>query len=81
MMRDVGLIQKWESQFDPDTSPCYFSKKQQSKKQNGNNSKLLIRLTLKNLGGAFVVLMIGCLSALLIFGTEIIIHLVIKKFC
>ena len=54
----MGLIFKWQSEFEADTKPCYDS--------NGNNNRLakektkhkspLARLSLGNLGGAFAVL-------------------------
>ena len=71
----MGLIFKWQSEFEADTKPCYDS--------NGNNNRLakektkhskasLARLSLSNLGGAFAVLSVGILISALVFLVEML---------
>ena len=66
----MGLIFKWQSEFEADTKPCYDS--------NGNNNRLakekasLARLSLANLGGAFAVLSVGILISALVFLVEML---------
>ena len=71
----MGLIFKWQSEFEADTKPCYDS--------NGNNNRLakektkhskasLARLSLANLGGAFAVLSVGILISALVCLVEML---------
>jgi hypothetical protein len=74
ILREMGLIFKWQAEFEADTKPCYDS--------NGNNNRLakdktkhkssLARLSLANLGGAFAVLGVGILISALVFLVEML---------
>lgn len=71
MLHDVGLINFWEQQMIV-TRPCYNEKKT----NDGTHAKTkkLVRLTLGNLAGAFVLLAIGFLLSFIVFVLEIIVH-------
>ena len=58
---ETGLLNKWRQMYLPRENPCVANVK-------GNSPK--VRLTMKNLGSAFVLLMIGLLGALIVFILE-----------
>ena len=60
---ETGLLNKWRQMYLPRENPCVANVK-------GNSPK--VRLTMKNLGSAFVLLMIGLLGALIVFILEIL---------
>ena len=60
---ETGLLNKWRQIYLPRENPCVANVKHNSPK---------VRLTMKNLGSAFVLLMIGLLGALIVFILEIL---------
>ena len=68
-MREVGLVGLWERWHEPDVRPCYLQKQVHDKKKK-KQKKPLVRLTLTNLNGAFVLLGAGYLVSLLVFISE-----------
>ena len=67
-MREMGLVGLWERWHEPDVRPC-FPKSHHNKKKK-KKKKTLVRLTLTNLNGAFVLLAIGYLLSFLVFIRE-----------
>ncbi|EFX66413.1 hypothetical protein DAPPUDRAFT_263197 [Daphnia pulex] len=74
MLQETGLILKWEAEFEADTKPCHSNIKSNHAfgKTSDQQRAPLVRLSLANLAGAFVVLAIGCLISFLAFLTEIV---------
>ncbi|EFX82216.1 hypothetical protein DAPPUDRAFT_316861 [Daphnia pulex] len=68
-MQQIGLIDHWDSWFRPMPPQC-TGKPQIENKATGNK---LTRLNMKNLTGAFIVLLVGLSLSLLAFLCEIII--------
>lgn len=68
-MQQIGLIDHWDSWFRPMPPQC-TGKPQIENKSKGNK---LTRLNMKNLTGAFIVLLVGLSLSLLAFLGEIII--------
>ena len=77
MMAQAGLLEKWRHQYQP-KGPCLkASQKRAAENQKSNNSKnksTLSRLSLKNLSGAFVILVFGITFSVTFFIGEIIIN-------
>jgi hypothetical protein len=70
MLQETGLMFKWEAEFEADTKPCHSNVKSNHAFGKTNNQKApLIRLSLSNMAGAFVVLAIGCFISFLAFLT------------
>jgi hypothetical protein len=59
-LNDVGLIGKWYHDFYPKDTKCSRANR------NSRGKEPLIRLSLGHLSGAFVILLIGYLAALLV---------------
>lgn len=64
-----GLISSWLTRLEPNTRPCWNNDKGNSN-ANKSDKKPLVRLTLMNLTGAFLVLAVGSLVSVLAFLTE-----------
>ena len=64
-LRDSGLLMKWISDFIPNAHQCLDTGK--SKTQREQLAKGVESLALSRLTGAFALLLIGFLAALLIF--------------
>jgi hypothetical protein len=60
----IGLIDHWDTWFRPMPPQC------NGKPPNGNKTKKLSPLSLKNLTGAFLVLLIGLSLSILVFLIE-----------
>jgi hypothetical protein len=60
-LQEIGLVNFWDTWFRPMPPQCT------GKPQTGNKTKKLSPLSLKNLTGAFVVLLIGLSLSLLAF--------------
>jgi hypothetical protein len=60
---ETGLLNKWRQMYLPRENPCVTNVKQNSPK---------VRFTMKNLGSAFVLLMIGLAGSLIVFILEIL---------
>jgi hypothetical protein len=58
---ETGLLNKWRQMYLPRENQCVANVKQNSPK---------VQLTMKNLGSAFVLLMIGLAVALIVFILE-----------
>ncbi|EFX66430.1 hypothetical protein DAPPUDRAFT_332232 [Daphnia pulex] len=73
-MREVGLVGLWERWHEPDIRPCYLMQNHHSqtnkKKKKKKQKKPLVRLTLTNLNGAFVLLGLGYVISFLVFLKE-----------
>lgn len=75
-MREVGLVGLWERWHEPDVRPCdlqnhHHSQQQTNKKKKKKKKKKpLVRLTLTNLNGAFVLLGLGYVISFLVFLKE-----------
>jgi hypothetical protein len=73
-MREVGLVGLWERWHEPDVRPCYLqnhhSSQTNKKKKKKKQKKPLVRLTLTNLNGAFVLLGLGYVISFLAFLKE-----------
>jgi hypothetical protein len=74
-MHQIGIIDYWDTWFRPMPPQC--NGEPQSEKTNPNNK--VSRLNLKNLTGAFVVLLVGLSLSLLTFLCEIIISKLNRK--
>ena len=75
-MAQAGLLEKWRHQYQP-KGPCLKASQKRAAEQNSNNSKnssTLSRLSLKNLSGAFVILVFGITFSVTFFIGEIIIN-------
>ena len=70
-MREMGFVGLWEKWFEPDVRPCLLKNKKNQRKKK--QKKPLVRLTLTNLTGAFVLLGAGYIASLLVFVKEKII--------
>jgi hypothetical protein len=60
---ETGFLNKWRQMYLPRENPCVANVKQNSPK---------VRLTMKNLGSAFVLLIIGLAVALIVFILEML---------
>ena len=60
---ETGLLNKWQNMFLPRENPCLAKAKQNSPK---------VRLTIKNLGSVFILLIIGIAGAMIVFIFEIL---------
>lgn len=73
-MREVGLVGLWERWHEPDVRPCdlqnHHSSQTNKKKKKKKQKKPLVRLTLINLNGAFVLLGLGYVISFLAFLKE-----------
>ena len=69
-MREVGLMGLWERWHEPDARPCFLKNSNSKKKKKKKKKKPLVRLTLTNLNGAFVLLAIGYFVSFLAFIKE-----------
>ncbi|XP_046452815.1 uncharacterized protein LOC124200588 [Daphnia pulex] len=73
-MREVGLVGLWERWHEPDVRPCdlqnHHSSQTNKKKKKKKQKKPLVRLTLTNLNGAFVLLGLGYVISFLVFLKE-----------
>ncbi|KAK4013130.1 hypothetical protein OUZ56_025370 [Daphnia magna] len=67
-MREAGLVDLWNKNFQPDTRECLLNEK-----ASKINKRIIKQLELENLVGSFVVLAIGLLVSLIIFVGEVII--------
>ena len=70
-MREFGLIEHWEKKFTPQPDECFDKYKEIPDKP---------RISLKNLSGAFVVLVVGFAIALLVILIEKIVYYHKKNF-
>jgi hypothetical protein len=70
-LRETGLISYWEKNFQADPRPCLNDNSQ--RRRGRDKSATPTRLSLKNLSGAFVILVVGYLIAFLVFLNEIIV--------
>jgi hypothetical protein len=68
-LQEIGLVNFWDTWFRPMPPQCT------GKPQTGNKTKKLSPLSLKNLTGAFVVLLVGLSLSLLAFLCEKIISI------
>ncbi len=64
-MKQYGLVKHWEDKYYPQLDKCLG---------NSNKKPLPQRITLNNLGGAFLALAIGYALALFVFIVEQIVH-------
>ena len=69
---EAGLISLWVNWFEPNARPCWNNNNDDRNAKS--NKKPLVRLSLTNLTGAFVVLTVGCLVSLLAFLIERIVY-------
>ena len=65
-MNDVGLPEKWRLLFQRDGNRC--------EKNGGKEKKRDQRITLKNISGSFVVLVVGIFFSLLVFIVELVLR-------
>lgn len=72
-MSEFGLLKVWTQWYQANPQRCLDEVKKSWNVQNRT------RLTLGNLTGAFVVLIVGCLASLLVFILENIMFLMCKK--
>ena len=61
-LHETGLLNKWQQRFLPRENPCVANVKQNSPK---------VQLKMKNLGSAFVLLMIGLAVSLVVLILEL----------
>ena len=69
MMAQAGLLDKWRHQYQP-KGPCLKASQKRTAELKSNNSKnksTLSRLSLKNLSGAFVILVFGMTFSITFF--------------
>ena len=75
-MAETGLLRKWKRQYGPNAGPCYDAKNnivnELEKSKTKKEGKPLIRMTLKHLSGAFVLLLSGIVFSFTVFIGEII---------
>lgn len=69
-MREMGLISLWERWFEPDIRSCLLESQIKNRRKKNKQKKPLVRLTVTNLTGAFVLLAIGYTVSLVIFVKE-----------
>ena len=69
---ETGLISLWSNWFEPNARPCWNNNN--DNRNAKSNKKPLVRLSLTNLTGAFVVLAVGCLVSTLAFLIERIVY-------
>ena len=65
-MAQAGLIDKWQHQFQPNGT-CFKRSQQQQHAASKNEPRQLFRLSLKNLSGAFVILVFGITFSITFF--------------
>ena len=70
-LRQFGLIQHWEKQFLPQPNECATKYLEKPEKP---------RISLKNLSGAFLLLLVGISVAILVFIIEKIVYYHKKNF-
>ena len=63
-MNDAGLPEKWRLRFQRDGNRC--------EKNDGKEKKRNQRITLKNISGSFVVILVGMFSSVVVFIIELI---------
>jgi hypothetical protein len=69
---ETGLISLWSNWFEPNARPCWNNNN--DNRNAKSNKKPLVRLSLTNLTGAFVVLAVGFLVSTLAFLIERIVY-------
>ena len=65
-MNDAGLPEKWRLRFQRDGNRC--------EKNDGKEKKRNQRITLKNISGSFVVILVGMFSSVFVFIIELILR-------
>jgi uncharacterized membrane protein SpoIIM required for sporulation len=71
-MKQYGLVKHWEDKYYPQLDKCLGNSNKLE--QNSNKKPLPQRISLNNLGGAFLALAIGYALALFVFIVERIVH-------
>jgi hypothetical protein len=69
---EAGLVSLWVNWFEPNSRPCWNNNN--DNRNAKSNKKPLVRLSLSNLTGAFVVLAVGFLVSTLVFLIERIVY-------
>jgi len=70
-MNEAGLPDKWRKQFQTNSGHCLTNG---GTKQNKKAGKKDQSITLKNLSGSFVVLLVGIFFSIILFIIELIIY-------
>lgn len=73
-MREKGLINKWIDDFQVRSDECQDQMEQRKVKPNSPP-----RLSLSNLIGAFIILILGYCLSLIVYGCELIYFYAFKK--
>lgn len=75
-MAEVGLLDHWRKEYQSDGGPCFNT----VDRQNSKNEAPLTRITIKNLSGAFVLLLGGISFSITVFiGELILFHCIFNR--
>jgi len=69
-VNEAGLTEKWRRRFQRDGNRCIGNEKEKGRKTKKHDQ----RITLKNMSGSFVILVVGIFSSVIVFLTELIIR-------
>ena len=84
-MAETGLLVEWRRRYAPDAGPCYGTKyratqrKTEENIRKGKEKEKKDRLTLLNLSGAFVILLVGIVASIFVFIGEMIMFRYLNK--
>lgn len=71
-MAEAGLLDEWRRRFQQDDGHCDADSVKSKDKKKRNRQPKTTRITIKNLSGAFVVLLVGYFGAIFVFIGELI---------